>query len=119
MQTRQKPRKVLTVPGRYFTGHGEPVDVRLRDLSVGGCCFASGDDTLPRGSRLQLLIAGRGPYKANVKWCGDGECGVTFAVPLDPESFKQFQNSHVADFSDEGPSATFRSMSGKAGQRYC
>ncbi len=119
MQTRQKPRKVLTVPGRYFTGDGEPVDVNLCDLSVGGARFAIGSDTLLRGSKVQILIAGRGPYKATVKWCADGECGVTFVMPLDPETFVQFRNSHIADFSEEGTAGDFQPMAPQKGQRFC
>ncbi len=119
MQTRKKPRKVLTVPGRYFTGQGEPVSVRLLDLSVGGCRFAIGETTLPPGSSLQVIIADRGPYKAHVKWCADGECGVTFDVPLDEEDYNSFRNSHVFDFSDEGAPGTFTPIIGDGRQRFC
>ncbi len=118
MQTRQKPRKVLTVPGRYFTGTGEPVKVQLCDLSTGGCRFASGTDTLPPGSELQVIIADRGPYTAHVKWCADGECGVTFAAVLDTATFDRFRNSHVFDFTDEGAPGQFN-MPGQTDRRFC
>ncbi|KLI64550.1 PilZ domain-containing protein [Aurantiacibacter marinus] len=119
MQTRQEPRKALTVPGRYVAGDGDPVDVHLCDLSVGGARFASSDSALMRGSQVYILIAGRGPYRASVKWCADGECGVTFTVPLSPETFEQFQNSHIADFSDEGTEADFPPMPPQTRQRFC
>ncbi len=119
MQTRQKNRKALAVPGRYSTGRGEPVSVELRDLSVGGCRFAGGGDELGPGARLQVVIAGRGPYRATIKWCAKGEVGVTFATPLPTETFHQFQNSHVADFSDEGTPGEFEPMAPQAERRFC
>ncbi len=119
MQTRQTPRKALTVPGKYYTGFGQPVHVHLCDLSVSGCRFASGNDKLPRGFKLQVIIAGRGPYSATVKWCDDGQCGVTFVTPLTPEAFGQFQNTHNVDFSEHGTPAEFKPMSEHNTQRFC
>lgn len=101
MRTRQKTRKLLTVPGRYFTGRGSPVDVMLSDLSEGGCRFSAEDTKLAAGLHLQIFIAGTGPYQASIRWIDDGEVGVTFASPLEAAQFEQFQNSHVQAFSPD------------------
>jgi len=119
MKTRQKPRKVLTVPGRYSNGRGEQALVRLSDLSVSGCRFAVGGDLPPPGSLVQIIIADRGPFRAEVRWRSKGELGVHFVTPLTPEQFEEFRNSHVFDFSDEGQPADFPPMPGQAAKRFC
>jgi len=119
MQTRQKPRKTLTVPGRYSTGRGDQAQVRLSDLSVSGCRFAVAGDAPPSGSLVQVIIADRGPYRAEVKWRSDDEIGVHFVTPLMPEAFDEFRNSHVFDFSDEGEPADFAPMQGQTPKRFC
>lgn len=98
MRTRQTQRKTISLPGRYFTGRGSPVDVQLGDLSVGGCRFAIGSDPLPLGAPVQIFVEGAGPYRAIVKWVEGGEAGVTFTVPLTDEQFANFRNSHVPGF---------------------
>lgn len=119
MQTRKKPRKSLTVPGRYFTGLGSPVDVTLADLSEGGCRFATDNKKLALGSHLQVYVAGSGPHQAAVRWVEKGEVGVTFASPLETEQFEKFQGSHVPDLSDEALPGDFEPMPDALPQRFC
>lgn len=119
MRTRQKPRKALTVPGRFFTGLGEPVDVKLADLSEGGCRFSAGDRTLPIGSHVQIYIAGSGPHHASVTWSDKGEVGVTFAKPLESDQLRRFQNTHVPDLSVDSSQRDFEPMPDTPPRRFC
>ena len=62
MKTRQTKRKQSNVPGRYLAGSGEPQDVVLRDVSVGGCRFEmgrrEGPETDPGMGRLERDLFG-------------------------------------------------------------
>lgn len=107
------------MPGRYFTGRGSPVDVQLSDLSVGGCRFATGAQSLTLGSPVQIYVGGAGPFRANVKWVEKGEAGVTFAAPLSDEQFANFRNSHVPDFAELQRSNEFEDMPDSPPQRFC
>lgn len=107
------------MPGRYFTGLGAPVDVKLTDLSEGGCRFATGGRMLPLGHNLQIYIGNSGPHLASVKWADRGEVGITFASPLDTEQFSRFQNSHVPDGTFDTQSAEFETMPESAPRRFC
>ncbi|WP_432201345.1 PilZ domain-containing protein [Erythrobacter sp. W53] len=119
MKTRQKPRKAFTLPGRYFTGLGAPVDVMLTDLSEGGCRFVTGGRALPLGANLQIYVANSGPHLASVKWAAQGEVGVTFSSPLATEKFEQFQNSHVPDASWSEQIGEFDAMPEGPPRRFC
>lgn len=119
MRTRQNHRKTITLPGRYFTGLGSPVDVQLTDLSVGGCRFAIGNQKLSLGSPVQIYVGGAGPYRANIKWVENGEAGVTFASPLSDEEFANFRNSHVPDLDALRRSGDFDDMPDTPPQRFC
>lgn len=119
MQTRKNPRKAITLPGRYFTGLGDPVDVQLTDLSTGGCSFAVGPGKLMLGSRLQIFVAGSGPHHASIKWLKDGEAGVCFAVPLDEEEFDKMQPSHIPDLTPEAMPGDFDEMKPGLPLRFC
>lgn len=66
METRQSSRTEIELPGRFFTGLAEAIDVQLKDVSEGGCRFATGEHALTIGSHVQIFIAGTGPYHANV-----------------------------------------------------
>jgi len=118
MRTRQKPRKALTLPGRYYTGHGAPVDVRLTDFSEGGCRFASGQARLVPGTPIQIAVAGAGTYPAIVKWSQRGETGVTFLERLDEAEFSRVQNTHVLTDEDTNLSAHFQPVK-QAPRRFC
>ncbi len=119
MQTRQKPRKALNLPGRFFTGLGTPVDVIMSDVSEGGCRFPISAQKLTIGAPMQIYIAGSGPHRAAVRWVADGEAGVIFSVPLDEELVEGFQVSHVPDASAEATPGDFEAMDGEKPRRFC
>ena len=119
MQTRQKPRKALNLPGRYFTGLGSPVDVMLSDVSEGGCRFSVGSAKLAIGSPLQVYVAGSGRHRAAVRWIDDGYVGVTFAAPLASEQVANLQIGHVPDISAEAHPGEFDTMADAKPQRFC
>ena len=121
MQTRQTQRKTITLAGRYFSGAGEPVDVLIRDLSIGGCRFDATGPHLVQNTRLQIFLEGSGPHYAMVKWAADGEVGITFITPLSEELFARFQNSHVAlhDKERTRTSSDFDPMPQSLPRRFC
>ena len=119
MRTRKTPRKAINVPGRYFTGLGDPVDVTLGDLSEGGCRFPIEAHKLNIGAPLQIYIAGSGPHRAAVRWIDDGQVGVTFATPLSTEQFEKFEGSHVPDLSSDAIPGEFEIASDALPQRFC
>ena len=118
MRTRQKPRKAITLPGRYYTGTGAPVDVRLSDFSDGGCRFAAGATRLAPGMPVQIAVAGAGTYPAIVKWCVRGEAGVTFLERLSEAELARVQNSHVPDVPGANPEPQFQPIS-QPPRRFC
>ena len=119
MRTRKNQRKTISLPGRYFTGLGEPVDVVLKDLSTGGCSFAVEAGNLTLGSRLQIHVGSSGPHHARVKWMKGGEAGVTFDKPIDADLFDRFQTSHVPDSLQATISGEFDDMEPSRPQRFC
>jgi len=119
MRTRKTTRKAINVPGRYFTGLGDPVDVTLSDLSEGGCRFPMEAHKLNIGAPLQVYVAGSGPHRASVRWIDNGQVGVTFATPLESEQFEKFMASHVPDLSDEATPGDFEIAPDALPQRFC
>lgn len=119
MQTRKNPRKDITLPGRYFTGLGQPVDVILKDLSTGGCRFEHGSDKLRIGFRLQIYIAGSGPHHAMIRWVENGEVGLTFIQPLSEEEYDAFQPGHVPDVAEVTAPGEFEEMPEYTPRRFC
>ena len=119
MRTRKKPRKSISVPGRYFTGLGDPVDVTLSDLSEGGCRFPIGNQRLNIGARLQIYVASTGPHRASVRWIDDGQVGVTFSTPLQTEQFEKFQVSHVPDLAEDTKPGDFDIVPDALPHRFC
>lgn len=95
MQTRNTQRKIISLPGRYFTGHGTAHDVMLADISPSGCRFHSDNRRLAVGGRVQIYVESWGPFHAIIKWLRDGEVGVRFTAPIEPANFARFQNSHI------------------------
>ena len=119
MRTRQTTRKQINLPGRYQTGLGEPQDVILRDLSVGGCRFETGGRKFAPGAPLQILVAGTGPHSAIVKWIDSGEVGLNFTVPLGEDQFESFKSSHVPDPEENNLKAQFKDIGDIRPQRFC
>jgi len=97
METRQAPRRNVTLPGRYITGLGLPVDVTLIDISEGGCCFSSDEERLRIGTPLQMYIAGSGPHRGSVRWTHGNEVGIAFLIPLDEQTLDQIQSGEIDD----------------------
>lgn len=119
MRTRKAPRKSIAVPGRYFTGLGDPVDVTLSDLSEGGCRFPIGNQRLNIGAPIQIYVASSGPHRATVRWIDQGQVGVTFAVPLETEQFEKFRISHVPDMTQDDTPGEFEVVPNALPQRFC
>lgn len=119
MQTRQTPRKTVSIPGRYFTGTGVPVDVTVREISVGGCRFESNSPHLTTGVRVQIEIAGTGPHHGTIKWVENGEIGVTFARKLADADLAAFQSSHIPAATPAAPQSAFRPMKAAKQNRFC
>lgn len=119
MRTRQKSRKALTLPGRCFTGRGQPVAVRLSDVSEGGCRFAASTLNLKQGAFVQLFVGAAGPFAATIKWASDGEVGATFTQPLDPAMLTSLQNSHVPDGADLPPTGAAVEPPAMIARRFC
>ncbi|AWW73490.1 hypothetical protein CD351_03490 [Erythrobacter sp. KY5] len=119
MKTRQTKRKLSNVPGRYLADLGDPHDVILRDVSVGGCRFEKGERSFTLGSPIQIMVAGTGPHRAIVKWIAKGEVGIGFAQPLSQAQVDGFQASHVPGPSQANISATFSQINDTRPQRFC
>ncbi|MEE4199694.1 PilZ domain-containing protein [Erythrobacter sp.] len=119
MRTRQTMRKTINLPGHYLADLGEPRDVVLRDLSVGGCRFDCGGRRFALGAPIQIFVAGTGPHRAIVKWVSDGEVGIGFQAPLSEAQFDAFQASHVPDPVIAARRMVFDDISDMKPQRFC
>ena len=119
MQARKEQRKIISIPGRYFTGLGEPVDAQLKNLSVKGCCLTEVSGNLTVGSRLQIHVGNSGPHHAHVKWAKGGDVGVTFVSQIDPDMFDRFKASHVPDAEQNTITGDFEEMEPGLPQRFC
>ncbi|MCK0129496.1 PilZ domain-containing protein [Erythrobacter sp. F6033] len=119
MQTRQTSRKTVSLPGRYFTGLGSPVDVTLIDLSTGGCRFAPGPGKFTPGTPLQIFVGSSGPHRAKIKWSDGGDIGVTFVTPLSEEVIEQTLDGHVPDLSKDMTPGEFEPMGKSLPNRFC
>ena len=100
MQIRETSRRTLSVPARYVTGMGTPVDVTMRDISTGGCCFKDGQRQLRIGTPLQIHIAGSGPYRAAVRWIEGDLVGIKFVLMLEEEEVERFEALEALDGSE-------------------
>lgn len=119
MQTRTTHRKTINLAARYFTGLGNPVDVVISDVSVGGCRFGIKSSNLMLGSRLQMFIESSGPHHATVKWTEGEEVGVTFANPLSEEHVAKFKSSHVPACEADRRAGIFDEMPKALPNRFC
>jgi hypothetical protein len=119
MRTCQTMRKTISLPGRYLAELGEPRDVTLRDLSVGGCRFDCSGRRFSLASPIQIFVGGTGPHRAIVKWVSDGEVGLSFVTPLSQAQFHAFQAGHVPDISAAMSSVVFDDISEMKPQRFC
>ena len=119
MQTRQTSRKTISLPGRYYTGAGEPVDVTLCELSVGGCRFASPGKPMIPGTPIQIYVGASGPHRANVRWSENDEIGVTFAAPFTQAQIDAFENGEEPGAPGAAQSAAFDELPQTKPHRFC
>ena len=110
MQTRKAPRRKINIPGRYFTGQGEPVDVFLSDISEGGCRLPAGTFRPNLGQAIQIYVGASGPHKASVTWAQNGEIGITFRRKLPAEMVASLQSSHVPEAINVSASEAFEAF---------
>jgi hypothetical protein len=61
----------------FALGPSRDSDVRIADLSYGGCRLES-DDAFDEGEVFELRIIKRGAAAAEIRWAGDGHAGVRF-----------------------------------------
>ncbi|WP_390586981.1 PilZ domain-containing protein [Erythrobacter sp. MTPC3] len=119
MQTRQTSRKTISLPGRFYTGAGQLVDVTLSELSVGGCRFAAPGKALIPGTPLQVYIGASGPHRANVRWSENGEVGVTFAAPFTQPQIDAFENGEEPGTPGTAQADTLDQLSKAKPHRFC
>ena len=119
MQTRQAPRRKINIPGRYFTGLGDPVDVILSDISDGGCRFPAGTFGPNLGQAIQIYVGPSGPHKAAVTWVKDGEIGITFRRRLPADLVAGLHSSHIPDTRIMSAADAFEAMDEEPTRRFC
>ena len=70
-------------------------DVRLADISQGGCRICEPRGALQSGETIRLFIAGSGPHRARVMWRDGQDVGVHFERPLTPALLEQIHAGKV------------------------
>ena len=96
MRTRQQPRKAIDTTGHYRTLRGMQWDVRLADISQGGCRICEPRGELRTGETIKLFIGGSGPHRARVMWRDGEDVGVHFERPLTPVLLDQIRTGDPA-----------------------
>ena len=69
-------RRPVSLRG-FALGEGRDSDVRVADLSYGGCRIHS-DDAFKAGEVVELRIIKRGAVDAEIRWTADGRAGASF-----------------------------------------
>ena len=67
----------------YFEGRGEPLRVKVRNLSKGGM-MAEGGFAVSRGERLMADLRNVGQVRGSVAWVQGNRFGVAFENEVDP-----------------------------------
>lgn len=80
---RDSSRDSLLLLATLSRAEGDPVKVRIRNLSAGGM-MADCPVKLARGLAVKLAIRGVGKIAGNVAWCRGGRIGVSFDQEIDP-----------------------------------
>lgn len=119
MRTRKTLRKTITLPGRYFTGMGQPETVMLKDLSTGGCRVQRGNRKSTLGAQVQLFVGGTGPHRAVIKWVEDGDVGLNFITPLTEQQFAALQSGEVGEVDELPETERFEDMGPLNPHRFC
>lgn len=89
MKARKVERKRTDIRGQCCTNQGRLFDIKVCDLTEGGCRFRDADHSLFPGVQVTLMIAGSGPYRSFVRWREESQVGVSFAQPLGSEVLEQ------------------------------
>ncbi|WP_240504348.1 PilZ domain-containing protein [Tsuneonella mangrovi] len=66
-------------------GEGDPVRVKVRNLSAGGM-MGEGDLKVARGSRVVVALRNVGEIEGNVAWVQGNRFGIAFNVEIDPKA---------------------------------
>jgi hypothetical protein len=61
----------------FALGSGRDSDIRVADLSYGGCQIRS-DDGFNEGEVVELRIIKRGAVAAEIRWADEGRAGARF-----------------------------------------
>lgn len=69
-------------------GGGDPVTVRVRNLSPGGM-LAEGKVVVAQGAVVEVDLRNIGPVTGRVIWVGEGKFGIAFDRAIDPQSVRR------------------------------
>jgi hypothetical protein len=69
-------------------GRGDPVPVRIRNLSAGGLMAEHGP-VLPVGAEVEIDLRGVGLVRGTVAWSTEGRIGVAFVEEIDPKAARK------------------------------
>lgn len=85
VNTRNLDRDSLFLLGELLVdGQGDPVRVKIRNLSAGGM-MAEGDLDVERGARVSVTLRNIGKVSGSVAWVQDNRIGVAFEYEIDPK----------------------------------
>lgn len=74
-------------------GGGDPVTVRVRNLSPGGM-LAEGKAAVAQGAVVEVELRNIGPVAGRVIWVGEGKFGIAFDRAIDPQAVRRQVVSH-------------------------
>ncbi len=98
---REKPRKIISVPGKIRTGRGVPHHVAITDLSEGGCRVIELGSWIKEGSNVSIRVGRLDPIYATVRWVKKGELGLEFQQPLYGPVFENIKT--ILEQSEDKP----------------
>lgn len=79
---REKPRRILSAPGKIRTGRGVAHNVAIIDLSESGCRVVESGNGLNEGANVSIRVGRLDPIYATVRWVEKGHLGLEFQRPL-------------------------------------
>lgn len=82
MKTRKQNRKPVSAEGACSIANGARWRTVLEDLTSYGCRIADPQGGLTKGQRIEVVIGGGPPHRAEVCWSRKGAAGLAFAQPL-------------------------------------
>ena|SRR5690348_12622571 len=96
---RLETRYPVNVAGDVHDGMSAALDVRIADLSKGGCRF-SASRAVQAGAYVTLALGSAGYYDAQVVWSDGSHHGAAFEHPLHPAVL-----DHLRYFDSRKPAA--------------